>query len=41
MFISEEAGDEADDYEFPGEAKPEEDAGENEAEEWFFIPKNH
>ena len=29
----EEAGDEADDYEFPGEAKPEEDAAEDESEE--------
>ena len=31
--ILEEAGDEADDYEFPGEAKPEEDAAEDEPEE--------
>lgn len=32
-LILEEAGDEADDYEFPGEAKPEEDAAEDESEE--------
>jgi hypothetical protein len=31
--ILEEAGDAADDYEFPGEAKPEEDAAEDEPEE--------
>ena len=32
-FILKEVGDEADDYEFPGEAKPEEDAAEDEPEE--------
>ena len=33
FLILEEAGDEADDYEFPGEAKPEEDAAEDEPDE--------